>query len=147
MVQVSADHSRLAYAVDLTGEEQYELYSKEIGSSTVTPVTKLGDSSGSMAWASENNTFFYVTLVKLCTCMLLAYDCMKAPKKTMHPGSNWGEALGKGIPPCIRRCCIPAGYVFTVPASAGNLTTKDICRVIRTAYTRVTECKVRKIAV
>ena len=94
---MSADHTRLAYAVDLTGEEQYELYSKEIGSGTVTPVTKLGDSSGSMAWALDNNTLFYVTLVKLCRCMLLADDYMRAPKKNIHPGSNQGQALGNDI--------------------------------------------------
>lgn len=94
-MQVSADHTRLAYAVDLTGEEQYELYIKEIGSGTVTQVTKLGDSSGSMAWALDNNTLLYVTLVRPCRCMLLADDCTRAPKKNISPGRNLGHALGK----------------------------------------------------
>ena len=65
-MQVSADHRRLAYVVDLTGKEQYDLYIKEMDTSEVTHLTRLGTASDSMAWALDNTTLFYVTLV--CTC-------------------------------------------------------------------------------
>ena len=63
VIQVSADHRRLAYAVDLTGEEQYHLYVKEVDTGEVTQLTKVGTASGSVAWALDNSTLFYVTLV------------------------------------------------------------------------------------
>lgn len=65
-MQVSADHRRLAYAVDLTGEELYDLYVKEVETRKVTQLTNIGTASGSMAWALDNSTLFYVTLVRTC---------------------------------------------------------------------------------
>ena len=64
IAQVSADHRRLAYAVDRTGEEQYDLYVKEVDSGRSAQPFKLSSStSGSMAWALDNSTLFYLTLV------------------------------------------------------------------------------------
>ena len=63
-MQVSADHRRLAYAVDLTGGEQYELYIKEMDTGRVTQLTISGASSGSLAWALDTSTLLYVTLVR-----------------------------------------------------------------------------------
>ena len=66
-IQVSADHRRLAYAVDQTGEEQYNLFVKEMDTGELAQLTKLGTASGSMAWALDNSTLFYVTLVRAST--------------------------------------------------------------------------------
>jgi len=135
MMQVSADHARLAYAVDLTGEEQYELYSKETGSGTVTQVTKLGDSSGSMAWALDNNTLFYVTLVRLCRCMLLADDC----ENTQAHYTSWKHLWTSSWHRYSCHAYIAVAYQqdtfshsYPLPAI---LPTKDVCRVVQTAYT------------
>ena len=62
-MQVSADHNWIAFAVDLTGEEQYQLYTKDTATGEVAQVTYNGDSSGSMAWAKDSSTLFYITLV------------------------------------------------------------------------------------
>ena len=51
--------------MDLTGGEQYEVYSKDIASGLVTQLTQNSDSSGSMAWAMDNITLFYITLVRI----------------------------------------------------------------------------------
>ena len=67
-MQVSADHSRIAFAVDLTGEEQYELFTKDTATGEVTQITNNKDSSGSMAWAMDSSTLFYVTLVGAHFC-------------------------------------------------------------------------------
>ena len=63
-MQGSADQKRVAYALDLTGEEQYEVYSKDIANGLVTQLTRKSDSSGSIAWAMDNITLFYITLVR-----------------------------------------------------------------------------------
>ena len=63
LMQVSADHRRLACAVDLTGKEQYDLYFKDVDTGEVSQLTKVGAASGSIAWALDNSTLFYVTLV------------------------------------------------------------------------------------
>lgn len=68
-LQVSEDHRRLAYAVDLTGGEQYELYAKDIETGMVTQLTQHA-SSGSMAWALDSSTLFFVTLVRSPTTPL-----------------------------------------------------------------------------
>ena len=65
---MSADHSRIAFSVDLTGEEQYELYTKDTATGEVTQITSDKDSSGSMAWAMDSSTLFYVTLVGAHLC-------------------------------------------------------------------------------
>ncbi len=63
-MQVSEDQKRVAYALDLTGEERYEVFAKDITSGLVTQLTQNCDSSGSIAWAMDNITLFYITLVR-----------------------------------------------------------------------------------
>ena len=77
---MSADHNRIAFAVDLTGEEQYELYTKDTATGEVAQVTKNGDSSGSIAWATDSNTLFYVTLVGACFCVQSVHSASKPTK-------------------------------------------------------------------
>ena len=78
-MQVSADHNRIAFAVDLTGEEQYELYTKDTATGEVAQVTYNGDSSGSMVWAKDSSTLFYITLVGARFCMQSVDFAVKAP--------------------------------------------------------------------
>ena len=77
-MQVSADHNRIAFAVDLTGDEQYELYTKDTATGEVAQVTYNGDSSGSMAWAKDSSTLFYVTLVGARFCIQPVDSAFKA---------------------------------------------------------------------
>ena len=51
--------------MDLTGEERYKVYSKDIASGLVTQLTQNSDSSGSIVWAMDNITLFYITLVRI----------------------------------------------------------------------------------
>ena len=87
-MQVSADHNRIAFAVDLTGEEQYELYTRDTATGEVAQVTYNGDSSGSMAWAKDSSTLFYITLVGACFCMNLVNFAFKAPFQTLSSVCN-----------------------------------------------------------
>ncbi len=61
--QVSADHRYLAYAVDFSGNESYAIYVKDIGEDTVVPISGVHDASGQLAWALDNQTLFFTTVV------------------------------------------------------------------------------------
>ncbi|HLN15194.1 MAG TPA: S9 family peptidase [Acidimicrobiales bacterium] len=55
---VSPDHDRLAFAVDTTGGERFELSFRELGD--VPPATEtLPDTFYGLAWASDSETIFY----------------------------------------------------------------------------------------
>ncbi|MGV8920990.1 MAG: S9 family peptidase [Pseudomonas sp.] len=55
---VSPDHQRLAYSLDTTGEEVYQLYVKELSNGQVTTLP-FDDCDGSMTWANDNQTLFF----------------------------------------------------------------------------------------
>ncbi|MGE5766160.1 MAG: S9 family peptidase, partial [Bacteroidota bacterium] len=57
----SPDHRLLAYAVDRNGSERYRINVKELASGTVLPEA-IDDAKGSLAWANDGRTLFYVTL-------------------------------------------------------------------------------------
>ncbi len=59
--EVSPDHSRLAYAVDTSGAEQFVLTVKDLrtGDLLGEPVSNM---SGNVAWAADSATLFYTTL-------------------------------------------------------------------------------------
>ena len=54
------------------------MYVKEVDTGKVTQLAKPGTTSGSMAWALDNSTLFYLTLVRSCASelpTLLAVCC------------------------------------------------------------------------
>ncbi len=55
---VSQDHQRLAYSLDTSGEEIYQLYVKELSTGEVTALP-FEDCDGSMTWANDNQTLFF----------------------------------------------------------------------------------------
>lgn len=59
-VDVSADHSLLAYSTDHEGDELYTMRFKDLGSGEVLP-DELPDTYYGTAWAADSRTFFYTT--------------------------------------------------------------------------------------
>jgi oligopeptidase B len=57
-LSVSPDHSRLAYAVDTTGDERFTLRLRDLSSGDDLPIELEGTSYG-VAWANDNETIFY----------------------------------------------------------------------------------------
>ncbi|RJG13911.1 S9 family peptidase [Pseudomonas cavernicola] len=55
---VSPDHTRLAYSLDTSGDEIYQLYVKELASGQITALP-FADCDGSLAWANDNQTLFF----------------------------------------------------------------------------------------
>ena len=56
---VSPDHRLMAFGVDTTGNEQFELFVRDLETGKTSSVVKATD--GSYAWAVDNKTLFYVT--------------------------------------------------------------------------------------
>jgi len=54
----SHDHVHLAYAVDLTGSENYTIAVKQVETNRVLPY-RIEGTAGSIVWAGDNKTFFY----------------------------------------------------------------------------------------
>lgn len=61
VMEVSPDHRLLAYAVDTTGGEEYELRIKDLTTNKLLPDIVHGVSY-SLDWANDNKTIFYTTL-------------------------------------------------------------------------------------
>ncbi len=59
--EVSPNQRYLAYSVDLTGAEQFELRIKDLVTGAVLP-ERISNTSRSVAWANDSRTLFYVTL-------------------------------------------------------------------------------------
>ncbi|NWA00801.1 S9 family peptidase [Pseudomonas gingeri] len=55
---ISPDHQRLAYSLDTTGEEVYQLYVKELASGQLIELP-FEDCDGSMTWANDSRTLFF----------------------------------------------------------------------------------------
>jgi oligopeptidase B len=55
---ISPDHQRLAYSLDNSGEEVYQLYVKELASGDVHSLP-FEDCDGSMTWANDSQTLFF----------------------------------------------------------------------------------------
>jgi oligopeptidase B len=55
---ISPDHQRLAYSLDTTGEEVYQLFVKELSSGQLTALP-FEDCDGSMTWANDSQTLFF----------------------------------------------------------------------------------------
>ena len=55
---ISPDHQRLAYSLDTSGEEVYQLYVKELSTGDVVSLP-FEDCDGSMTWANDSQTLFF----------------------------------------------------------------------------------------
>jgi oligopeptidase B len=55
---ISPDHQRLAYSLDTSGDEVYQLYVKELASGQVSSLP-FEDCDGSMTWANDSQTLFF----------------------------------------------------------------------------------------
>ena len=55
---VSPDYARLAYSLDTSGEEIYQLFVKELASGAITALP-FDDCDGSMTWANDSQTLFF----------------------------------------------------------------------------------------
>lgn len=60
-MEVSPDHRLAAYVVDTSGAEQYDLRIRDLQGGTDLPAS-IPNCGDSIAWASDNQTVFYVTL-------------------------------------------------------------------------------------
>ncbi|HEU5171164.1 MAG TPA: S9 family peptidase [Gemmatimonadales bacterium] len=59
--EVSPDHRYLAYSVDLTGAEQFELRILDLTTGALLP-ERIGNTSRGVAWANDGRTLFYAVL-------------------------------------------------------------------------------------
>lgn len=55
---ISPDHQRLAYSLDTSGEETYQLFVKELADDSLIELP-FADCDGSMTWANDNQTLFF----------------------------------------------------------------------------------------
>ena len=55
---ISPDHQRLAYSLDTSGDEVYQLYVKELATGQLTSLP-FEDCDGSMTWANDSQTLFF----------------------------------------------------------------------------------------
>lgn len=55
---ISPDHQRLAYSLDTSGEEVYQLHVKDLSTGGVTTLP-FEDCDGSMTWANDSRTLFF----------------------------------------------------------------------------------------
>ncbi|KPZ25007.1 Oligopeptidase B [Pseudomonas viridiflava] len=55
---ISPNHQRLAYSLDTSGDEVYQLYVKELSSGQVSSLP-FEDCDGSMTWANDSQTLFF----------------------------------------------------------------------------------------
>ena len=66
--RVSPSQKYLAYSVDFTGDETYEVYIKELETGKEYPLTAIGDeklvveTSGTVFWGKDESTLFYLTM-------------------------------------------------------------------------------------
>ena len=61
-IEVSPDHSKVAYLVDHSGYEQSDLYVLDIETREILDDSVKGISSWGLVWANDNKTIFYETL-------------------------------------------------------------------------------------
>lgn len=55
---ISQDHQRLAYSLDTSGDEVYQLFVKELASGAIRELP-FADCDGSMTWANDSQTLFF----------------------------------------------------------------------------------------
>jgi oligopeptidase B len=72
----SVNHQLLAYSVDTLGDENYTIFVKNLSTGSMLP-DQVSGNHGSIVWANDNKTYFYVTL-----------DAAKRPEKV------WRHTLG-----------------------------------------------------
>ena len=58
---ISPDQRLLAYSLDRSGDEIYQLFVKDLGSGAVTTLP-FSDADGSLTWANDSQTLFFTTL-------------------------------------------------------------------------------------
>ena len=58
-INVSPDNTKVIYGVDTNSRRKYTLYVKELTTNTILE-TKISNTTGGSAWASDNDHFFYV---------------------------------------------------------------------------------------
>jgi hypothetical protein len=63
-VQVSADHKYLAYTIDTSGNESYVVHVRGLAEGMTMRFHPLHDAAGDVAWALDNKTLFFTTLVR-----------------------------------------------------------------------------------
>lgn len=56
--EISEDHSKLAYSVDIKGSERYTIFIKDLTTGKILK-DKIPDTEYSLAWANDNSFFFY----------------------------------------------------------------------------------------
>lgn len=61
-VSVSDDGTRLAYSEDTVGSELYDIRVVDLATRRQLLAKPIGNTSGSIEWAADNKTFFYVTI-------------------------------------------------------------------------------------
>lgn len=60
-LEISPDHKLMAYAVDFSGSEEYDIYIKNLETGELL-ADKIEKTAGSLVWANNNSTFFYTML-------------------------------------------------------------------------------------
>ena len=60
-LEMSTDHKLMAYAIDVNGSEQYDIYIKNLETGELL-ADEIKQTAGSIVWANNNSTFFYTML-------------------------------------------------------------------------------------
>ncbi len=69
---MSPDHKHLAYAVDISGNESYAVYVRNIAARSVVLVNPRIDASHSMVWAADSSTLFYASVVRVACASVVS---------------------------------------------------------------------------
>ncbi len=80
-MEVSPDHRLLAYAVDVSGAEEYMVFIKELSTGALL-YERLVRTSSQMAWANDSRTLFYVVLDEACRPCRLYRHTVGSPPAT-----------------------------------------------------------------
>ena len=106
----SADHARLAWAVDVKGSEYFTIKIRDAASGDDLP-DRLPDTSGAMAWSADGTTLFYVQV-----------DANHRPNKVMM--HRLGQPQSADI--CIHEETDPGFFVGLAAARSGAFIFIDI---------------------
>ncbi|MFT5833116.1 MAG: oligopeptidase B [Cognaticolwellia sp.] len=60
-LEVSSDHKLMAYAIDVNGSEEYDIYIKNLETGEMLS-DRIEKTAGSIVWANNNTTFYYTML-------------------------------------------------------------------------------------
>lgn len=128
----SYDHKWLAYSIDRKGSESYRVYLKSLESGE-TQKTMIDKSAGSLVWAADNRTLFWVERDEFQRPYAVRFMDMQSPEarpQTAYEEADPGFFVGLGLSDDRR----------FIEISAHNHTTSEIWRIPSNAPTTPPLC-------